>query len=170
MPTAAPVHRYTVGSGDAQTRATLEIMADVARRAALDARIVDRAVGVVRHVSGRAPALMARTIDAWLRAAVQFLPDPLPAGDWVRTPAALLRELDAHGVARGDCDDAAVLAAALGMAVGLPARFRAVALTPGGPFEHVWTELLTPEGWVVLDPTRGPAPLGTVDRSMLLEV
>jgi len=169
-PAAELVRRTGVPSGDGQTRATLAIMGRVARAAAINPRIVNVATDIVRHVPGREVERQVAELAAWARRSIEFLPDPLFDGDWIRTPAFLLDELAHYGRARGDCDDAAVLVAALGMAIGIPARFRAVAFRPGGPFEHVWTELQTPAGWITVDPTRGPERMRPITRKMIAEV
>jgi transglutaminase-like putative cysteine protease len=65
----------------------------------------------------------------------------------------------AQGYARGDCDDVAILGAALGKAAGFPARF--VLLGFGGPmapYQHVFTEIGTRQGWMNLDVTRPRHP------------
>lgn len=164
-----PVRRHRVPRGDGQTRATLGIMARTARAAVTDPAVVDAAVAIVRAIHGRDRPALIDEIAGWAAARLMFLEDPRIAGDWIRTPAKLLEEVRRHGVARGDCDDAAVLVAALGLAVGIPARFHAVAFSRGGPFQHVWTELFDGEKWVVVDPTReGKLPM--VGRSMTLDV
>jgi transglutaminase-like putative cysteine protease len=72
-----------------------------------------------------------------------------------------------------DCDDAAILMAALGESIGIPARLVAVAFfDPGADFSHVWTELFDGDRWRVIDPTRGSQPLDMrlVTRIMMLDV
>ena len=76
--------------------------------------------------------------------------------EWVMAPAAQLAYVKAQGCVEGDCDDAAVLAAALGEALGFPARFAVLGfLGRRGPISHVFTELEVPgAGWYELDVTR----------------
>ncbi len=65
--------------------------------------------------------------------------------------------IDKYGEEHVDCDDAAILAAGLGKAVGLLARFVLVGFRSSrAPFSHVWTELRSPTGgpWVEMDVTR----------------
>lgn len=99
----------------------------------------------------------ALRIRAYLEDAVAFVPDPLGV-ELLKSPVYLLREIEARGRATGDCDDVAVLGAALGRAIGLPARFVLLAFTEGAPYEHVYTELGAGGEWVELDTTR-PAQL-----------
>lgn len=160
---------FTAPRGEGQTRTTLQVMARLAARSAYSPAVVAAAVDAVRSVSGRDTVGLARELEAWGRTHLAFLPDPLLDGDFIRTPDYMLAEVERFGVARGDCDDAAVLMAALGLAIGLPARIRAVAFTDWRPFEHVWTELGTAAGWIELDPTR-EEPIRHIDRSLVIEV
>jgi hypothetical protein len=74
----------------------------------------------------------------------------------------MLHDIATKHMVLGACDDAAVLAAALGMAVALEARFTAYAFGhPTGtladrsaPFTHVITSLFDGQGWQLLDVTR----------------
>lgn len=108
----------------------------------------------------------------WLAQNWVFQPDPVGM-ELLRTPDFLLTEMGHGEPGRGDCDDVATLAAALGMAAGIPARFVLVSFGPGLPFTHVYCELLTAcNGWVELDVTRpAQVPEGiTVDRIEAHEV
>lgn len=163
------VELHHVPPGDGQTRATLGLMAREARAAAITPRLVAAATDAVRYADGTDPAALAGAVDAWVRDRFGFLPDPVMHGDWIRTPDKLLREISEYGIARGDCDDVATLVAALGMGVGLRARFSAVAFDTGGPYEHVFAELWTPPVWRAVDPAR-VGPLGQVDRVMILDI
>lgn len=95
----------------------------------------------------------AERIRGFLEGSVRFAHDPRGV-ELLKPPDMMLEELEQLGEAVGDCDDVAVLGAALGRAIGLPARFRLLAFTRGAPFEHVYTELLTDGGWLDLDTTR----------------
>lgn len=113
--------------------------------------LADRAASIV---AGSESALEAGTrIREFLETEVVYVPDPLGM-ELLKSPVYMLREIDADGRATGDCDDVAILGAALGLAAGLPARFVLLAFRPGAPYEHVYTELLTDEGWLELDTTK----------------
>lgn len=75
----------------------------------------------------------------------------------------MLQKIFKEGAANGDCDDVAILGAALGMAVGLPASFVLVGFDRNEPFQHVYTELYTGlQGWAEMDvtaPAQMPAGL-----------
>ncbi len=57
--------------------------------------------------------------------------------EFIRTPDYQLHQLDQTGILRGDCDDAATLAAALLVAVGWPSSFVAYRMPGVSEFSHV---------------------------------
>jgi transglutaminase-like putative cysteine protease len=162
--------RLPFGS-DAQTTQTLHAMRNVVRGSVVEQPIViETATEIARHVNGRNPAALAAAIGDWCALRVEFLPDPAIDGDVLRTPEHTLREIERHGFARIDCDDAAMLVAALATALGLSCRFVVFAyFDPRAPFSHVATEVDTQRGPVLLnvtEPLSGPAP----SRAASLEV
>lgn len=101
-------------------------------------------------------AAQAVAIRAWLEDHVAFLRDP-DGVEMLHGPAWQVRRALTQGVVYVDCDDVAVLAAALGKAAGLKARFVVVGFgSPKAPFRHVWTELAAPGSrhWIECDITR----------------
>lgn len=102
-----------------------------------------------QHLSGQIAA-----VRKFLERRVPFLSDPSGV-ELLHDPVLLLEDIRERGQARGDCDDVAVLGAALGGAMGLSARFVVVGFRgPNEPFEHVWTELHDGTAWRELDVTR----------------
>jgi transglutaminase-like putative cysteine protease len=131
--------------------------------------IRETAAGIVRG-TGTDSELQAERIRAWLTRHVGFLRDPYQV-EALHTPEAMLTLLGSRRWLEVDCDDVAILGAALGMAVGLRARF--VLLGAGGGYEHVWTELADPRGgdWYELDITRPFQPdFSRYDLSLEVEV
>lgn len=117
----------------------------------------DYATAPIRQLAGRiaggSPTLHGRAVAIrnWLERTVQFQRDP--AGlEWVMTPLAQLEILRDTATIRGDCDDVAVLGAALGMAIGLRAKFITIGARP--QFVHVFTVLGDGHHWWELDITR----------------
>ncbi|MGE0347385.1 MAG: transglutaminase family protein [Gemmatimonadales bacterium] len=113
--------------------------------------LAETAAGIVAGSGSSVEA--AERIRAFLELVVEFTPDP-DGSELLKSPRYMLREIQELGRVRGDCDDVAILGAALGRAVGLPARFVLLAFVHGAPFEHVYTELLTADGWLELDTTK----------------
>lgn len=60
---------------------------------------------------------------------------------------------------KGDCNEHAILFAALGRAVGMPTRIISGLVHHDGRFVwHAWNEVQTPDGWLSVDPTWGQLP------------
>jgi transglutaminase-like putative cysteine protease len=159
-------------SGDGQTRITLSLMKRLTYEALLSPDIIQTATDIVRNVSGHDTRGLAAAIDGWSRSHVGYLDDPIvqSGGDFLRTPDYVLLEIKHKGRARIDCDDAAMLTAALALSVGLVPRFHAVAFgDPSAPFQHVYTEVYTDAGWMPLDITSTGRQL-PISRDMILEV
>jgi transglutaminase-like putative cysteine protease len=130
-------------AGSAPT--TLGRMAANIRASLKDPAVVEVARGIIAGVAPRDCVGQARAIRAWVDRRFRFVRDPLGV-ELLETPAFHLSRIKQYGFVQGDCDDAATLTAALGMAVGLPATLHAVAFFErDAPFAHVFT-LLHPPG------------------------
>ena len=147
----ARVARHWIPGGPLGIELTIYHMRRVVRESLSDPLLLATAGAIVGP--SVSPSGAARGIRAWLDARVRFLPDPLGV-ELLRSPALLIQTIQCEGVASGDCDDVAILGAALGLAVGLPARFVLYAFEDFGLYEHVFTELETEDGWLELDTTR----------------
>lgn len=127
-------------------------------------RLVDRAIEqpltlqvaghIVRNVNPRNRRGQTVALRQWLAAHIRFLPDPLGV-EVLWTPGELLNTIARQGYAQVDCDDVSTLSAALGKAIGLPARFVVLGFyRPNAPFRHVFTELSNGSAWLDMDVTR----------------
>lgn len=114
-------------------------------------------------------------IDAiwdWLLHRFRYVADPIGV-ELLRDPAGSIHEINTRGYTQGDCDEAAMLAASLGMANGIPARFRSLAFgAPDAPYTHVIADLAPGDGkWYPIDITK---PQGFIapdpSRTLLLTV
>jgi hypothetical protein len=111
-------------------------------------------------------------IRSWVRDHFEFVRDTTHA-ELLQDVPRLLKRLRATGVARGDCDDAAVLAGALACSVGYHVCVVTVAILDSGvtkaytpdriPFGHVWSSGSPPmtctdragrQVWIEFDVTR----------------
>jgi transglutaminase-like putative cysteine protease len=116
--------------------------------------------------------VVVKSIRRYLGRRLRFARDPARL-ELLETPDGLLRRIDNQGFVSVDCDGAAILAAALGLALGLRARFVVVGFfSPSAPYSHVWTELLTPAGWLQMDVTRRAQRItpGLIRRRFVSEV
>lgn len=166
-------------AGDVGTSQTLEVMRELAWKASGTPAIRDVAAHVVGGSNPLAPEIGAELIREWLARAVPFARDP--AGrELLVEPGRMLTAIRETGQAPGDCDDAAMLGAALGLSVGYRARFVVVAFERTGPMRHVWAEIGSPEPgpkgveWWELDTLReiqlGGASVPPISRAIILEV
>lgn len=132
-------------------------MASLVRQDAVLPIVRALASDVIARVPRSDPVAICEAIRAWCAGVVRFVHDPVGL-ELVHSPEALARLYRAQGYVAGDCDDAAVLAAGLGRAVGCPARFVAVSfLDSPATYRHVWAEIAPPAGpgeWIECDVTR----------------
>lgn len=152
-PPTPHVSRYWIPAGPLGIELTVVHMRREVRAALGDPLLEGTARAIV---GGASPRSAAARIRAFLDDRTRFVPDPLGV-ELIRSPVFMLETIECAGYAVGDCDDIAVLGAALGLSAGIPARFVLLAFEDPGLYEHVYTELLTPEP-VELDTTR-PAQL-----------
>jgi hypothetical protein len=136
-------------SGDGGTYATLAKMKSLARSGAAHPLVRATAAALVRDASADG-VLHAKLIRSFLDDHILFLRD-LSTAEALYHPVDLLREIQQKGMAQCDCEDVAMLAAALGMSIGLRARFTVLAFRPGGPFQHVYCDLSDGAGRVWID-------------------
>lgn len=136
---------------DAGVRETLRVMADLSREDPTPLQL-DVAAALLSAAGG--PWGFPRELRRWLEAHVPYEDDPYGV-ELVRAPGYALELIHERGYMRGDCDDAATLAAALAETVGAPWRF--VLLAWAGPFSHVYAEVADPQGrWLDMDIHRPP--------------
>ena len=162
---------YTLPDGDGQTVATVGMMRQLATAGALTPDVRHVAAFLAQGL-GRNQLSHADAIAGWVAQHTHFLPDPSVAEALV-PPDILVGIIADQGFAQVDCDDVAMLAAALGLSIGLRARFVVVSfLTVDAPYEHVWAELSDAEGseWVVIDPPRPLQGFPPIGRHLIVEV
>jgi hypothetical protein len=166
-----PAEIVWIPSGEDGTLATLAHMRQLAAEGAVTPEIRRVAARLVLGVNP-VPALHARLIRDFIESHVQFLADPSNAEGLTR-PADSLSNILRDGIAQMDCDCVAMLVAALGMSIGLRARFVVVAFhSPNAPFAHVWCDLGDPSGqmWWSVDPNRQSQAYNRISRTFTMEV
>lgn len=92
-------------------------------------------------------------IRQWLNRRFHFVPDPQGV-EFIKSPGVMLQEIELHGRTEGDCDDAAILGAAIALASGYPVRWVVLGFQPGGPYGHIYAEAWDGQGWQDFDITR----------------
>lgn len=168
-------HRGWVASGDAGAKGTVRQMVALVRRASSHPSIRSLAVQIVSPYSGRDYVRHALAIREWAAMHIQFLRDPRGT-ELLHDPVLIADMVRRGGAAHVDCDDAAMMTAALGKSVGLRARFVTIAfLDKKAPYAHVFTELSPPVGsprWIEQDVTREAQdiPVHAISRHFIVEV
>lgn len=145
-----PVRRMTLPEdSESSTTLTLEVMAALAHQGGRSLLLQQAA----RHIVGSGSVDSVGAIRAFLLRHVRFTADPLEV-ELITTPELQVQQIAARGYISGDCDDIAVLAAALGLAAGLTVRFVVLSFSDLGPWEHVYTEIRQGGAWLELDTSR----------------
>jgi transglutaminase-like putative cysteine protease len=149
----------TLPPGRAGTKATLELMQQLAAEGARDVAIRERALAIVRMArvaphdfDGELAALYT-----WVRDRIRFVRD-VAGVEGLQAPRRTIEW------GAGDCDDMATLLVALLRSIGHPARlaFRAIGTNRTGPrnFSHVYTVAKYGGREIALDPTVPGTPIG----------
>lgn len=162
-----------VFSTDTDAGSTMRRMADSVKDClAHSVLVIKVANNIASACAPRDVACQIASISSWLDGHFRYLSDPVGV-ELLRDPNGGIREIVAQGYTQGDCDEAAMLAATLGMANGIPARFRALAFyTRNAPYTHVVCDLAGPAGWVPIDITKPadmaipPTPTRTLFQSV----
>ncbi len=142
----------SIPDGDAGTRATLKLMASLARTYRKNLYIRKLALDIVGGVPGHKDfGAEAAALCNWVRDNIRYTRDVTDV-ETLQTP---LKTLD---FGQGDCDDHATLLASLLGAVGFDARFLAIKLSPLGPFVHVLAQARIGRDWVPLETTENWEP------------
>lgn len=149
--------RFRLRPGDPGTVDTLGRMRHLVNSSLLSPAVIEAAHAITHGAPARDELNQAARLLLWMKAHFRFRRDPLGV-ELLRDPEYQLAQIKQAGYVTGDCDDAAVLSAALGKALGFPAAFCVVALkTADRPYQHVYTVLTTPAGLFRMDTTASPA-------------
>lgn len=166
---------HEIPGGDAGVLATLALMQSVVDDAVNSADVVQFARHLAVRAGVRREYAQAQAIAGWLSRVWRFVHDPADR-EMLSTPELMLDEFGTWGIVTGDCDDAAILGAALGKAVGLNAQFTVYGFPSDVPGEadvygHVFAVLLTSDGKrVSLDCTRPRGPVPAPTRILTVDV
>jgi hypothetical protein len=105
-------------------------------------------------------------IEEFIRSRWVIVPDPYHA-EFVRAPELQLRGLMKTGRLEGDCDDAAVFAAALLHSIGWPAVLIAIRKSNDENYSHVFTRTVFAPGVDFSEPAFHVDIDPIVDKSLL---
>jgi hypothetical protein len=153
--------------GTRGTVATVDAMERAVAQGLRDPDVILYAQDLVRHVPERDRVAEASELFRAVREVLRYTNDPLGV-ELVKTPTFILREIERHGRATLDCDDASVWLATLLRAVGIPTRFKVIRGSRTNPdeFTHVFVEALIHGRWVPFDPIARQFPAGAAPRAL----
>jgi hypothetical protein len=142
-------------------------MSELVRASARDELVRETALDLVRNTYASGYDDFPRGLKSFFVRYVRWIDEP---DELIAPPVRMLRTIRESGATWGDCDDGAVLAAALFYSIGFAVRFRAVMEAEDGSFLHVWIEYKAPNSalWKIFDPTVSFTP--RYDSSLVLEV
>lgn len=107
--------------------------------------LILKAQDICKNVTSGDYASEVLALNYWVYQNIRYIPDPTNV-ELVKDPERLIQ------TGSGDCDDIAVLCAALLLAVGKTPAFMLVAFGNSPLPSHVFALVKTPSGWVPLDP------------------
>jgi hypothetical protein len=152
-------------AGDAGVAETIAAMCRLVDNAVKDPQVNRLAIGIVRGHGAWQPLRDLQSLYAYWQACFRYVEDPVgPLG-----PKETLRPVrDLLELCAGDCDDSAMVMAALAGTLGYETRFVTVAADASDPsqFSHVYSEaLIQPHDgsaprWVAMDCARPGARFG----------
>jgi transglutaminase-like putative cysteine protease len=157
--------------GDIGTLQTVAKMKQLVNASLVDPIVIQTARHIAVQFYPRDRDSQARGIRDYLQEHFQFVNDPRGV-ELLVGPRAMVDTIRQRYVVTGDCDEAAILGAALGKAIGLQTRFVLLGFAGrAGSYSHVYTILRGGSRWFSLDitkPLRGPFP--QVMRQTTVEV
>jgi len=141
------------------TFATLATMRMLARQAVTDPVVVWTARNLAAQTGdGHQLAAVAYAIRNFLLRTTVYVADPTDR-EMLSPPRAMLDQITQTGRVGIDCDEVAVLGAALAFAVGIPVMFRSYQFQGDRFFSHVAAFALTSDGPISFDTQTQPPGL-----------
>lgn len=125
-------------------RATLKIMIGMVKSWKKDPGVRQLAVELTQGLPQGDIASEVKALHAFVRDSIRYVNDTAGV-ETVQTPKVTLEN------EAGDCDDKSILLASLLQAIGRPARFIAVAISPNDQYSHVLVQTLIGKQWYSLE-------------------
>lgn len=143
-------------------------MRSLTREDAAETSVRNQSVSMNTGVWGSSPFSFVCGMESWIRDQVRIVSEP---EEILKRPALMVAEIRRWGFSYGDCDDVAMLAAALALAIGIGARFRAIQPQRDGSMGHVFAECHLGGGeWIPVDATLPHIPEFDPRESMVVVV
>lgn len=134
---------------------TLRVMRTLVRETRHNPAIVQCAIAAIYLVPEKNEVGEVSAVFHFVRDSIRYTRDVLGVETISNPVTTLARRV-------GDCDDKALLLAALFESIGYPTRFVVAGYQNNRDFEHVYLQVYTDSGWLDCDPTEtgevGDAP------------
>lgn len=130
----------------AATAATVTRMAKIVKANKASPEVIQTARRVIAHIPNKDWIGEAKAIQDFVRNTIRYTRD-VHGVETLQTPEVTLREK------HGDCDDHAILVAALLASTGHPARLRAIKVKGKPHFCHVFAETRIANRWYPVETT-----------------
>lgn len=159
---------YKLSNGEAGNRQTINIMSLVARKRSSHPLIRQMALQVLhdKAIESQNHISEAIALGEFVQAKIVYRRD-IDNIEQLQDPLKIAQDINARGVAVGDCDDMATFLAALLLSIGAQPKFRAVRYDSNtGHYNHIYvvvydTNWGTQENRVVLDTILKRNKIGT---------
>lgn len=159
--------RWLAG-GDSFTVETLHEMGALAVEGASEPRLVTIARNMLASNGGASVLSLVTLVYDWLTRFYRYKDDP-PDAEWLTGVQAQMDQLEEAGFIEGDCDDRAILAAALLRAMGARSGFVVVAKSETGAWVHVLPVAWSGEHAIPFDSQVG-SPVGKLPEGAMREM
>lgn len=144
-------------SGPAGVLATLKAMRRLVRQGKKSLPVRSQAANIVQHLPGKDFSGEIRAVHQWVKSNIRYVKD-INGVETLTTPEKILE------LRHGDCDDQAVLVAALLESIGHPTRFVAIGFNADN-YKHVYAETLLGNKWLSVETTE-PVNVGWQPRGV----
>jgi len=142
----------SVPGGIAGVQRTLALMVDLVRTFKTDLNVNALAVQLVHACAPKDKRCELDTLQVFVRDQIRYVND-IDGVETLQTPVQTLK------IQAGDCDDKAVLLAALAATIGFATRFCAIGVR-GQDFSHVMAQARLGAGWINAETIVPGAELG----------
>lgn len=153
-----------IPSGALGTKATLNYMRQFVRQYKKTLPVRELALSCIRDLQGHKNWVgQIKRLHSYVQKRIQYVRD-VRGVETLQTPLVTMK------IRQGDCDDQAVLLAALLESIGHPTRFVAIKQNFFGPFVHVYTETKIGPRWIPLETTEKMRPGAPMNYSTRMVV
>lgn len=161
------VTSHVISGGNAGVHEIINAMLPIIRQGPKSPLVMQVARQLARSSSQRQNAV---AIKFFVKRVFRYVDDPTTE-EHLEDADYLLRQYAIYSEIPGDCDEVAILAGSLGVAVGIPVELTALAFAPVDILSHVYVTLCPNDGSAVdIDITRPATGIPPIAASLTVEV